>query len=346
VSNDLHIQDHPEYPFAGAREETQAAKWERGFLARHALREGETSRLLLFLRWITRYAFLEQIVQGEIRYDLPLHKSVAERGGSSISEDEGERLARAELELMADPDVPAMEILERLEDQGVKVITAADRAGSDAPDRAGRLVGFFFFDGHTGPAFGVLAPHTDARTPFALAHLLGHLVMDIDPYQNRACVWDEHLMLVEPDPQERRADRFARAFLMPAARVRTVLDQIASAVQSGETPVARMRELLFSIFAVPPALLDLRLEDLGLTTLRDQLRRAGVQANGSAHGPDAAASGSCGEGFELPERYLNLALACCHEKIMEAKELARFLEVPLEEAEQLLREAGIEGDGV
>lgn len=349
MSQHVRIQDHPEYPFTNKREHLQAAKWQQSFLFREGLLEPESELLASFLRWTLRYAFLEQIVQGEIRYELPLHKAVTIREGMPVAAEEGERLARSELELMDDPDVPALEILDRLEDQGVKVITSmtspilADGEGE-------RLAGFFFFDGQTGPAFGSLAPRDDPRSPFVLAHLLGHLVMDVNPYRNRVCAWDHRLDLLEKDPVEERADRFARALLLPEPRVRTVLDQIASAVHSGETPVARMHELLYSIFAIPPALLDRRLEDLGLNVLRQQLRQAAKgngAANGEAHGLPPMPSlvpPSAIERFELPERYVNLALACCAEKVMDARELARFLDLDLESAQLLLEKAGIDPD--
>ncbi|MCA9727493.1 MAG: ImmA/IrrE family metallo-endopeptidase, partial [Candidatus Eisenbacteria bacterium] len=289
-----------------------------------------------FLGLIDGYAFLEQIVQGEIRYELPMHTTSMLQSGGPVLEDDGERLARLELELLGEPDTPALELQDRLEDQGIKILTAAPDAEHE------EVHGFFLFDGRVGPAFGIDRVREDRRVAFALAHLYGHLVMDVNPYRNRVCGWSRGLFGLDDSPEERRANRFARSLLLPEAKLRVTLEQIAGAVRSGESSPGSSWYLLQEIYEVESGLLEQRFADLGLTTLAQQLRAAATPPPETVPAPPW--EGIVHGGFTLPQRYLNLALACRHEEVMDDRMLARFLGVNVSEARAFVRSSGLYGE--
>lgn len=329
------VQEHPEFPFGETLARERIERWEESFEGRPEpdLRAGELLRD--FLEFVERYAFLERIVQGEIRYELPVHPRFLEQRERSDEplEQQAAELAEAEAELLGQPDVPALGLLDELEEIGIKVVTTTD-PGED------ELLGAFFFEGETGPAFFVGTDRDDPRTAFVLAHLLGHYIADHDPYCNRVCRWRSgSLENLDESPVEIRADLFARALLVPEEPLRRYLDQLGAAVSAGETEARRSWEILATLFGVPDSVLADRMADLGFELLAAQLRsadrRAGLSAEREKLSPDGSPSLGGGR-FALPLRYLNLALACYHERILEADVLGQFLSMGPEELQVVL----------
>ena len=362
MSDDANIiQQHPEFPFGETLARDRIERWEESFDRRPEPDEPTSLLLQEFLEFVERYAFLERIVQGEIRYELPVHPRFLEQRERSDDplEQQAAELAEAEAELLGSPDVPSMTMTDEAEDIGIKLLTTSEPATTE-------LVGSFFFEGETGPAFLVGTEREDPRAAFVLAHLLCHYVADHDPYHNRVCRWDpDTLENLDESPTEVRADLFARALLVPEEPLRRYLEQLGGAISGGETDADRSWEILSTLFGVPESLLADRMDDLGFGTLAAQMRLAG-SANGSGTrdavspdvsgddqpldrrraalarltndaGPDAGVGLSTEGSFRLPSRYLNLALACYHERIMERDVLAQFLGMSEMETEAVLQ---------
>ncbi|MEZ4649794.1 MAG: ImmA/IrrE family metallo-endopeptidase [Candidatus Eisenbacteria bacterium] len=350
------IQQHPEFPFGETLARDRLERWEESFDRRPEPDEPASALLQEFLEFVERYAFLERIVQGEIRYELPVHPRFLEQRERSDDplEQQAAELAEAEAELIGSPDVPSMGLLDEAEDIGVKLLTTSDTAKEE-------LVGSFFFEGEAGPAFLVGTERDDPRAAFVLAHLLCHYVADHDPYQNRVCRWHpETLENLDESPIEVRADLFARALLVPEEPLRRYLEQLGTAVSGGETEAERSWEILSTLFGVPETLLADRMEDLGFGALAAQMRMAGGETSPGGEpeaaqperldrrraalarlandaGPEAGVGLPTEGSLRLPSRYLNLALACYHERIMERDVLAQFLGMSEMETEAVLQ---------
>lgn len=328
------IQRHPEFPFRTGRTERLTA-WAGRFLRTDPLDEETEESLRQFLGLVDCYSFLESIVQGEIRYELPLHESSLLQSGGPVLEEDGERLARFELGLLGEPETPALELHDRLEDLGIKIFAAAPEAVRD------EVHGFFLFEGRVGPALAIDRTRDDRRTAFVLAHLYGHLVMDVNPYRDRVCSWSRDLQRKGGDAVEQRADRFARSLLLPETQLRQTLEQIAVAVQRGESSSDAGWLLLQELYEVESHVLTQRFADLGLSSLGRMMREAGSSTI-AGPAPEQSEDGLTYGGFTLPQRYLNLALACLHEQVMDERMLARFLGLTVAEARALARSSGLQ----
>lgn len=326
------IQRHPEFPFRTGRTE-RLSEWAKRFDRSGAIDDETAESLHNFLGLVDCYAFLETIVQGEIRYELPMHEPTMLQSGGPVVEEDGEKFARFELGLLGEPDTPALELQDRLEDLGIKIFTAG-------PESVGASVhGFFLFEGRVGPAFAVNRARDDRRTAFVLAHLYGHLVMDVNPYRDRICAWSGDLS-GPVEEVERRADRFARGLVLPENKLLETLEQIGQAIRRGESSADSSWPLLQEIYEVESNVLFQRFQDLGLLSLGQAMREAGSSTNlGAPTTP--LEDGLTHGGFRLPQRYLNLALACLHEGVMDERMLARFLGLTVAEARSLARSSGL-----
>jgi Zn-dependent peptidase ImmA (M78 family) len=252
------VADHPGYPF---REEFLQAFSARGLLFVDGPAPGSPEHGLLdeFLGLVHAYAFMERLVQGEILCELLVHIDRV-LAGCLDPQDEGERLASQEAGLLDWTPESADSLVDALDEIGVKVICRDDP--DDGPALAGPRLGAFTFDGDAGPAFLVGAsPHTP-EAAFIAAHELGHLTADIDPYLPRLCRWDAKSFTNLSDrPEEVRADRFARALLMPRETFVDAVRDLGECPTEGADPRA---EQLAAMFGVPWPMAIQRLVDLGL----------------------------------------------------------------------------------
>ncbi len=319
------LRDHPGYPF---RPEIQAslAPEAAGFV--NAPDPGAEQGVLLreFVHLSRCFAFLERIIQGDILYDLPVHLQTALAPDLSMAE-QGERLAAEELGLIDWQPGPSGELAGVLDDLGIKVFF---REGV-VNDRDDLLWGAFRYTGEVGPAIVVGTTADDPRASFVLSHEFGHLVADVSPYRPRCCSWEpRNLTNARPAPEEERADRFARALLMPAAVIRALLAQLAAPGPT-ETAGDPREEQIARVFEAPASLVARRLEDLGLPPLPipafpDERRSAPADGDPRDDSP----------GLVLPVRYVNLALAAYGNGIADEDELARFLDSDLEGARRMI----------
>jgi hypothetical protein len=239
-----------------------------------------------FLGLVHAYAFMERLVQGEILCELPVDRVLA---GLVAPQDEGERLASLEAGLLDWTPESIDSLVDALDEIGVKVICRDDP--EDGPGRIGPRLGAFTFEGDAGPAFLVGAsPHTP-EAAFIAAHELGHLAADIDPYLPRLCRWDSGTFANLSDrPEEMRADRFARALLMPRETFIEAVRDLGEGPAEGADPRA---EQLAALFGVPWPMAIQRLVDLGLPRVG-----CAESITGPAEAATDAAAGVAGPGTE------------------------------------------------
>jgi Zn-dependent peptidase ImmA (M78 family) len=364
----LDVHDHPGYPF---RPEFLKAFATRPLAFVDGPEPGSPEHVLLaeFLGLVHAFAFLERIIQGEVICELPVH---VDRGLIAVldPEEEGEVLAAREAALLDWTPESADSVVDALDDIGVKVICRDDP--EVGPGWPGARLGAFTFEGDAGPAVLVGAsPHTP-EAAFIAAHEFGHFTADIDPYRPRLCRWGARTFANLSDrPEEARADRFARALLMPREAFRDALQELGEGPEEGADPRA---EQLATLFGVPQATVHQRLIDLDLPPVgfaesdfgladapaeapaaapaRGRRRKAAEEVK--AEGDDAATPGeeagtavdAAGEprpdvALTLPERFVNLALAAYAGRVLEIDELAHFLRVPLHEALEVAEVAGV-----
>jgi Zn-dependent peptidase ImmA (M78 family) len=340
------VSDHPGYPF---REELLRAFSARGLLFVDGPTPGSSEHALLgeFLGLVHAYAFLERLVQGEILCELPVHIDRV-LAGPLDSQEEGERLASQEAGLLDWTPESADSLVDALDEIGVKVICRDDP--DDAPARTGPRLGAFTFEGDAGPAFLVGAsPHTP-EAAFIAAHELGHLAADIDPYRPRLCRWDARTFANMSDrPEEARADRFARALLMPRETFPEAVRELGACPLEGADPRA---EQLAALFGVPWPLAIQRLVDLGLPPVgpaegikRPTEKLAAAAAEVAGPGTETERPGEPADeptvSLTLPERFVNLALAAYAGHVLDVDALARFLRITPPEALQMADIAGV-----
>jgi hypothetical protein len=322
------VSDHPGYPF---REELLQAFWARGLLFVDGPAPGSSEHALLgeFLGLVHAYAFLERLVQGGVLCELPVHIDRV-LAGFLDPQDEGERLASREAGLLDWSPESADSLVDALDEIGVKVICRDDP--DDGPARTGPRLGAFTFEGDAGPGFLVGAsPHTP-EAAFIAAHELGHMTADIDPYLPRFCRWDaQSFTNLSGRSEEVRADRFARALLMPRETFLEAVRDLGEPPADGADPRA---EQLAALFGVPWPMAVRRLADLGLPRVGSVERKPVALPPGE---PDGGPSVS----LTLPERFVNLALASYAGHVLDVEELARFLRITPTEALQMADIAGV-----
>lgn len=268
---------HPEFPFRdGARDRRDA--WEAGFLSAPGIETDHRRLLREFLVLIEQYAFLEKLIQGEIRYELPVHLESHLEWDRSLPREHGERLATAELELIQVSETPALELIDALDSMGIKTVVV----GSVPPGP--EIAGAFFFDGDTGPSILIGAPPDSEIAPFVAAHALGHLIADVNPYRSRFCRWDAaSLENLEPTPEEVRADCFAAALLLPRSPLVENLERIAESDREHPEQAGNRLPILEALFGVPVPVLRRRLADLDLLD-EDSLDVPAAQSDPSGRG--------------------------------------------------------------
>lgn len=337
------IRDHPDFPFRPEVSERLRVA-EASFLDRPAPGDPDRTLVSEFVALVHRYAFLEKLIQGEIRFELPVHPAaiqaddVDDDAAGASPEETAERRALEELGVFEFSDSPATEIWTQLDDMGIKLIgAAAHQPGASLVSAA------FQYEGEFGPAFLVGTPDEHPASPFLVAHLLGHLVLDINPYRSRFCRWHaSSLENVSDSVEERRADRFARAFLMPRILIQGTLEQAGEAPTDG-TPDPRW-DLFSTLFEVPRAVVRRRFQELALPVLGAEppLPAAEAPPTKDRDGLDPGADASPkGKRLAAPRRLVNLALAAYIERLMERDLLAQFLQVTEDEAQEMIEWAGI-----
>ncbi|MBK8233828.1 MAG: ImmA/IrrE family metallo-endopeptidase [Candidatus Eisenbacteria bacterium] len=311
------LEDHPDYPF---RPETQARrrKWLEAFLDRPPLNTDAGELVAAFLDRVANFAFLERLIDGDVRFELPVHPEALRVESEVDPEEHGDRLARSELDLFAFDDYPAAELHHQLEEMGIKVVHA-----NQTPE--GDLHGGFCFEGEIGPAILVGADQETREASFILAHELAHLVIDVDPYRSRCCRWDPRSFANRSASlEERRADQFALSLLLP---------QVELAERAAEAGTPPRLDVLTALFGVPEVLIARRLAQFGLEI---PAPRASASSGAPAESEAPALKPA------LPARYVHLAIAAWAHRLLERDRLALFLSVPEIETQAMIEWLGVE----
>jgi Zn-dependent peptidase ImmA (M78 family) len=303
------VKGHPEYPFSEVN--LEASLLEIGdFISDPPMGATERGEILEFVRLTRQYAFLEKLIQGEILFDLPVHMEVlSEEPMPPLAQ--AEAMAREEYEILELGIEPGVVLAEALDNRGIKVFFR-----SRGPEPRDVLNGAFHYMGETGPSLLASAALNTGDAAFVLAHEYGHLVMDVNPYRSRFCRWRRSdLANVNPTSvEEDRADRFARALLVP--------DRVLAGI-GPEFDIAKVA----SILGVSPAVVWGRLGDLGLQRL--EIPPLADPGEGEREIDEKRPT-------DLPERFVNLALAAYASRVLETADLSRFLRVPPERLSQFL----------
>jgi len=324
------IQEHPEFPFAKSLG-PRIDGWLSGFVDAPDPESPAGALLRQFLEQVDRYAFLERIVQGDIRYDLPVHSRFALEQSQGDPEEGGETIAATELELLGKTEQPGFDLADELEEMGIKLFFLQSEPEDSDP------VGAIFYEGDTGPAFLVGTRRDSILAPFVIAHALGHLIADVDPYRPRFCRWDRgDLANAQETVEEIRADRFARALLLPPGQLQTTLEQITTSPDSRQ---GNRLALIETLHRVPVPVVRRRLIELGLAVDPDPVAD---QAEPWKAATEEAPETPRGSGpFELPSRFVNLSLAIYADRLMDRDLLSLFLGLSETETQQVLDWTGV-----
>jgi len=290
------------------------------FICDRIVRPEEVGDLTRFSHACLRYAYMERRIQGDLLCELPAHLAVLHGMDHAGWVEEAEALAEAERRCLEIPDGPIEDLAELLDDRGIKVF--------EWPQGAGReLAGAFLMGEETGPALLSLAPAGSPDGRLLLAHAYGHLVADIDPYENRFCPLGSAAgglglggrLAGEPEPEndfdgisasERRADLFARSLLVPRDHFTRTLREFGQGGADGFSP-DRLAGVGY-YYGVSPAVILCRLVDMEiLTAAAAGVLAAQFPVTGRAHAGDARSGGDpvAGALGALPRRFLNLSLA-------------------------------------
>lgn len=271
-----------------------------------------------FERLCEDYVELERKQQ----YPLPLSQAPVYSIDEMRPDRSGEDVAAAERNRLGLGDAPILNLRELLENEGVRIFLLK------LPSRVG---GFFGYTEQLGPCMAINAQHPPERRQWSLAHEYAHFLTKRHEVDLTTSVYSpyEHV-----PKNERFAEAFARAFLMPAASVSRRFHEMRR--DRGKFLPADLC-LLASYFRVSIEAMARRLEDL-------QLIRGGKYDSMLANGfrPNEAREqlglvADLPEEHPLPLRYRYLATeALAHGNITEA-DFVHYLRTDWAHARQMFQ---------
>jgi Zn-dependent peptidase ImmA (M78 family) len=181
-----------------------------------------------------------------------------------------------------------------------------------------KIAGMFAFSGEFGGVVAVNAKHPAVRRRATMLHEYGHLITD------RYKPGVDYLGYpgVRKPPNERFAEAFSMAFLMPATSVRRRFNQVVN--DSGDFQISDLCRMKHSYFVSLEAM-TIRLENLGLIPkgVLQHLKesRFEVRKAGELLGLDEN-RGVCGR---FSDRYISLAVHAFDRGELSEGQLAAFL---------------------
>jgi Zn-dependent peptidase ImmA (M78 family) len=315
----------------------QAAALADTFLSISDPHASEREALQRFAHFCLRFAHMEKRIQGEIIFNLSAHSAVVRGEHAPGLLEEAENLAGQERRNLDVPDGAIEDLADLLDDRGIKAVQWPSPPGV-------RRCGAFLFDASTGPALLSMAPSASVACRFILAHEYGHLLADVDPYENRFCPQPSlaesgthgggrlfeagqlpHAAVGGLEVAEVRADLFARAFLMPATHFLSSLKLFGIRPQP-ELDLTRLADLAF-YYGVETAVALARLADLRV------LPAAEVRAIGAQHAslpevpplPAAEHEPGAGCASRPPARFANLGMAMFLRRLVSLEQMAALL---------------------
>lgn len=276
-----------------------------------------------------KYAALEQLVLGQIHFEIPeYHLSVRSRREESTIR-EGEYLAANERRRLGLGSAPVWDMGAVLEKQGIKVVKWHFPATS-------QVSGCFFFPKDVGPCIIVNPAHRQVRANFTAAHEYCHFLRDRHRLSAEACNLKK--LITRREPYEVRANAFAAAFLMPEDGVEEYLWELGLTKRSPLGPKDVV--LAQHYFGVSYLAMLYRLQNLGWLTEEDRNRLQTFQ-------PTALA---CRLGLTIehreeelpfPLRFLRLALEAYRKEEISLGKFAALLHISRQEAAEILKSLGI-----
>ncbi|HEX8276775.1 MAG TPA: XRE family transcriptional regulator [Longimicrobiaceae bacterium] len=283
-----------------------------------------------FERLAEDYRELEQLRQAPMpqRYPPPYDL------GGGPPEHEAELVADAERNRLGVGDGPLINLRSTLEnDVGIRVFYM---------DLPSKVAAMFAYTLKLGGCVAVNRNHPAEKRRLSAAHEYGHFLTR--RHQAEVAILGRYQRVPE---QERFADAFSRAFLMPQSGLRRRFSRIQSSREKGITPADLCR--LAHVYFVSVEAMTLRLEELSLLPSGTWERLSGkgfrVREAQSLLGLPQQPT----EDNLLPRRYMYLATEAYESGQLSEGQFARFLRVDRLEsrriAEALATELSVDDDG-
>lgn len=229
-----------------------------------------------------------------------------------------EDIATAERNRLGLGDGPIPDLRDFLEtDVGLRVFYI------DLPSQVNAL---YVFADSLGACVAANRRHSEARRRLAILHEYGHFLTQ--RFRAEVTLWGPH----ERQPkQERLADTFSRAFLIPAAGLRRRFHEIYRSREGTLTPTDIYR--LAHFYFVPVEAMILRLQDLKLLPARtwSHLQHSDLTFQGGRAGEPRSSHDDI-----VPLRYLFLAVEAFEQGDLSEGQLTRLLRVGRVEARRLV----------
>lgn len=257
---------------------------------------------------VERYLQLEELLQlpSATSWTVPLdsgHVDTPEQAEAAANE------LRRQWNLGADP-IP--DFSEFLEERGIKVIAC------DLPDNISGSKAMVRREGHAdAPVIVINSRHTGERQRFTLAHELAHVVLQSGAFD-----------------EEKAADRFAGAFLVPGATLISMAGAHRHEISFGELVTLKQ------YFRVSMATLAVRLRQLEIITaafygrLWGQFRKSGFLTPPFDKEPSPLRG-------EAPRRIERLAMRAVSESALSLSKAAEILRISVRELDHRLEASGI-----
>jgi len=258
-------------------------------------------------RFVDDYHELERLLNAPLVSNPPPEVQLQTRG--SIA-DFAEDIAVRERDRLQLGDQPILN-LRRILEQEVGVRVFFGRLPS-------WIAGMYAYASELGYCVFINKSHPPERQRMSMAHEYAHFL--VDRHRPGIDYLERH---TRKPANERFAEGFALAFLMPRASVRRYFNDIANT--TGDFRVADLVRLTHYYFVSAQAAV-LRLEQLGLTGKGwwDHLSEAGFRPSAAKHDLNLHAPTSESRN-EYPERYLFLAVQAYQRDVISEGQLARFL---------------------
>ena len=265
----------------------------------------------LFLLRCRRYAFVERLTDSGVASELPQFSLRLDKARFEDMEAWSNRVRN----VLGLGDTPALQLRQALEEHaGIKVFVSPLRGGSGAATR-----------GSFGAAILENSDEPSSRRVFSLAHELFHLLT-----WDSVAAREEELTENERERNEKLANAFGSALLMPESSVRQQVDSETSARPAWHRllPVA-------AAFAVSPTALLFRMVNLKLTSKATAGELEAIRRERNDGGEPRQEQ-------PLPRRFVLLAFrAWCDGNISLGK-LAEILETTVGLLEPTLAEYGVD----
>lgn len=272
-----------------------------------------------FQNFLDQYRELERLMNAPLRSKLP---DVRDLGTHVDAGDQAEDIATQERQRLGLGDQPIINLRATLETEvGLRIFYG---------DLPSSVAGVYDFVTAMGCCLYINRKHPPERRRVSMGHEYGHAIVD----RHKPGI-DYLFMQARKPPNERFADAFAAAFLMPATSVRRRFVDIVNT--TGDFQVANLCRLAHAYFVSVPAM-AYRLENLGLVPKgRADLLKELKLPVGQAKERLRLSPHPVNED-PYPERYKALAVYAYQQEKISEGQLARFLHCDRVSAREIVQE--------